>query len=235
MILAFPISVQDILDGKISPEDILETKEHISSQGGRMNYKWCAETYRDTDLQIIRCRGCQEYYDWHEMHLEGRGRYRNTCPDCYAKVYAKTATDGLSSKERQQLLGKELYGGENWAYMILSRGSVLNKPNEKHIITYYYFGSTENIISRLYQHQTHSSNPGVRDMFEMMESTAQWGYLSSVVTFQVWGFDTLDEAKAKEQSLYDFWKNKELESNNTPHQIIVQNKVRPEGVTDAKS
>ena len=227
MILDLPVDVQSILDDKISPHDIVETREHLSAQGRTMKYTWPAKPYRDPELHIIRCRGCLNYFDWHEMHLAGSGQRRNTCPDCYSKVYIHQSSDGLSSKDRQRMLGKELYGGDHWAYMILSRGARTDEAGNRSVATEMYFGSTSNIVSRLYQHQTESSNSGVREIFQNIGDSIQWGHIVKSVSFQVFPFDSIQKAKDKERDLYDYWKSKESDTKQAFSRFIVLNRHRP--------
>ena len=240
--LTLPIHVSDILSGKITKEEIIETREELSKLGKSMKYVWPFKPLRNEVLQIIRCRGCGGYFNWTEMHLEGRNRYRNTCPTCYAKVYAKGSSDGLSSTERQVRQGTELYGGKYWAYMILTResseidksricpadtkicfGSKIDESHMRHADTKMYFGSTSNIISRLLEHSNKSSNPPQRLLFEEIEKTMRYNYLTKSTTFQVFPFDTFEEAREKEKSLYRYWKKKELETKDRFIRYIVLN------------
>ena len=219
--LIIPIRFTDLLEGKITPQQVWETKSALEKQGERIQYAFDYDTQKVWG-EYVRCRGCGNVFEWNEMIRRGgkEGDRRNQCRDCYAYYWYFTQADKYKSlgrhtaKERQRQLAHDLYGGRYWSYM-------LETPHKTGKLLL-YFGATDNMISRKREHFMLSSNPETRDLFDDKKSLRLKDLFVFVrpITFNVWAHDTIEEAYRHERKRWEFWLQREdveiLNGNEPP-------------------
>ena len=223
-----PVSATAIIQGRITPDEMLEFRNTLELQGEEIEFEYDFLPVEKVWGEYFRCKSCGLYFEWHEGVLRGGppNDRRNACRGCYSIVnffHKKSgkykAMPKYTAKERQRQEAHDTWGGWYWSYWFrfIYKG-----------MRAFYFGATENMISRERQHYVESSNPQVRDLFKSRKQAILNSTLASVkpVNFQVWGHNTLLEAYSHELELWEHYTQRD--------DVLVLNVNAPSGIPPIK-